>query len=265
MDQTDDGPMGCESFWMKGRRFNRFVLVLALPWLWLPTAQAQISLNPEYGSAPYDALTVFSPDIANPGEYADTVLVVFHGFRSAVPNGTYKRLRKRLKKNMTVIGINYDPLKVTETQQFLERVAATHLKDKRVFVLGTSLGAFWARYFAVTIRASRLVMLNPVVDAKARLDHYLGTKPNNKRRKQTYDIGPGAFDGYANMPTHYRDRPKTLLILTADDKMLDPYRTKRGFSDAPNLELAWYKIGGHTINLKKHPALDRIAQFLNAP
>ena len=255
--------MGCQDIRMRYASM-RFTLALMSSWLCLSGAHAQMNLNPEYGSPPYDAFTVFSPDVADPGKYAKDVLVVFHGFASAVPNGTYKRLRKRLHKHMTVIGINYDPLKVGESTQFLDRVATEHLKGKRVFVLGTSLGGFWAQYFAVRIKAHGLIMLNPVIDVRSRLGMWVGTKRVNKRRRQSYEIRAGAFDGYAAMPTRYHDRPQTLLVLTADDGSLDPLRTKQFFTGAPNVEIVWYETGGHTIDLRKHPALDRIAQFVRA-
>ena len=105
-------------------------------------------------------------------------------------------------------------------------------------------------------------MLNPVTDVRSRLGAWVGTKRFNKRRRQSYEVRAGAFDGYAAMPTRYHDRPKTLLVLTADDASLDPHRTRRLFAGAPKVEIVWYETGGHTINLKKHPALDRIAQFV---
>jgi len=237
-------------------------MISIFSWLGVSGAQAQINLNPEFGSALYAPFTVFSPDADKPENYADEILLVFHGMMSAVPNGTYKRLRKRLRKHMTVIGINYHPFKAEETKQFLDRVAEIHCRGKKVTVLGTSFGSFWARYFAAKIKAHRLVMINPIIDVQSRIKLWVGTERFNTRRNENVTISASSFQGYDSIPTRYEDHPKSLVVLAADDKIGTPRATKQYFSGAPNVEIAWYESGGHTINLKKHPALDRIVLFL---
>ena len=53
----------------------------------------------------------------------------------------------------------------------------------------------------------------------------------------------------------------TLLVLTKDDDRLDPISIKSLAQD-PNTTAILYETGGHTINLKKHPARDAIAAWV---
>ena len=242
----------------------RRMTFLFLTFFVIGAAQAKVELNPEYGSPLYLAQSVFSPDEPDPRKFKNEVLVVFHGFMSAVPNGTYKRIRKKFFKTMTVIGVNYDPLDVPATVRFLDAVKEKYLKGRKVTVLGTSIGGFWAWYFGNRIGAYRVVMLNPVVDPRGQLGKWVGKIKKNRRRKQTIHITREKLDGYGGIRMR-RDRdPRTLLILSADDKVIDPYLAKKTFETKSNVELTWYRTGGHTINLKTHPALDRIREFVRS-
>ncbi|MEM7212287.1 MAG: hypothetical protein AAF479_10415, partial [Pseudomonadota bacterium] len=58
-----------------------------------PSFAQKPNVNPEWGTAPYNANTIFTPDRDVGVPFKEKILVVFHGFRSAVPNGTYKRIR----------------------------------------------------------------------------------------------------------------------------------------------------------------------------
>lgn len=242
----------------------RGTIVLMLTFFAIGAAQAQVDLNPEYGSPHYLAYSVFSPDEPDPQKFKDQVLVVFHGFMSAVPNGTYKRIRKKFFESMTVIGVNYDPLDVPATVAFLDAVNEKYLKGRKVTVLGTSVGGFWARYFGNRIGAHKVVLLNPVVDPRRQLERWVGKVRKNRRRKQSVRVTRAGLEGYGAIPMR-RDRdPRTLLILSADDKVLDPYLAKKTFATSSNVELTWYQTGGHTINLRKHPALERIRAFVRS-
>ena len=167
-----------------------FVFGLALLQPALAPALAQVNLNPPYGDAAYDAFTVLSPDAPDPEAARKDVIVVFHGFTSALPNGTYKRVRKFFKKTHTVIGVNYDPLDIDRTLAFLDTVGETWLKGRNTTVFGTSLGAFWAELFGKRIGAQKIVLLNPVTEPRRQLSRYIGKEKTNKRRVQTFRSKP---------------------------------------------------------------------------
>lgn len=138
-----------------------------------------IELNPPYGDPAYAEFSVFAPDAPGPDHYKDQVVVVFHGFMSATPNGTYKRIRSKFLETHTALGINYNPLDAKGTIKFLQEVKQKHLEGRRVIVAGTSLGGYWARYFGNLIAAEKVVILNPMVRPAQQLVDYAGTVTNN--------------------------------------------------------------------------------------
>jgi predicted esterase YcpF (UPF0227 family) len=237
---------------------------LFLTLFWIGDAEGKMDLNPPYGSPTYFVQSVFTPDEPDPKKFKNDVLVVFHGLMSAVPNGTYKRIRKQFFKSMTVIGINYDPLDVPATVKFLDAVKKKYLVGRKVTVLGTSLGGYWARYFGNRIGAYRVVLLNPITSPRVQLKKWVGMTRVNTRRKRAVRVTRDQLDAYGEVPKFRGLRPRTLLILSADDKAIDPHMARKKLASQPNVELAWYRTGGHTINLRKHPALARITKFLYA-
>ncbi|MGK0168542.1 MAG: putative esterase YcpF (UPF0227 family) [Gammaproteobacteria bacterium] len=241
----------------------RTLLIGALAALAYPATAAGPNLNPEYGDAVYREFSVFSPDAATPADYKPDVVLVFHGFASAVPNGTFKRVRKKLLSTHTALGINYNPLDVAGTQAFLRRVHTEHLQGKRVTVLGTSLGGFWARYFGHIIKAHKVVMLNPMIRPEQQLARYTGTTRVNERRHVVYNITALALAPYAGIDASNMSGPKSLLIVTRDDDRQPPEIALQALQGTPELTVRMYETGGHTINLKKHEALGLIADFVS--
>lgn len=229
------------------------------------TAAAKPDLNPEYGDPTYRANSVFSPDATSPADYKSRVMVVFHGFMSAVPNGTFKRLYRKFRRDYTVIGINYNPLEVERTLTLLNEVAVRHLQGREITVVGTSLGGFWARYFGKLTRAHRVVMLNPLVRPQRQLQKYAGRTRQNVRRARKYVIRQTDLAEYARFDVRRFDGPPTLLIVTLDDDQIDPNIAIRTYRGSANMTIEAYESGGHTIKLQRHNALDRIADFLASP
>lgn len=109
-----------------------------------------------------------------------------------------------------------------------------------------------------------MVLLNPVVDPRGQLRKWVGKTRKNKRRKQDVHVTSEGLDGYGAIRIRRDHDPRTLLILSEDDRILDPNLSKKMFETRPNVELTWYPTGGHTINLKKHPALNRIREFVRS-
>jgi predicted esterase YcpF (UPF0227 family) len=241
----------------------RVIVLTTLGALASAAMAAKPNLNPEHGDVAYREFSVFSPDAATPSVYKADVMVVFHGFMSAVPNGTFKRVRKKLLKTHTTLGINYNPLDVPGTLAFLRTVRDEHLQGRRVSVLGTSLGGFWARYFGHVVGAEKVVMLNPVVRPAEQLAKYVNTTLSNKRRQLDYAVTALAFAPYSGIDIQGMHGPKSLLIVTQDDDRQSTDIALRAYQGSPSMTVQIYETGGHTINLKKHEALGRIAQFVN--
>jgi predicted esterase YcpF (UPF0227 family) len=225
-------------------------------------AEAQVDLNPEYGDSAYQFFSVFEPELGGPENYQDEVVVVFHGFLSAIPNGTYKRVLRALGPSRTVIGINYDPLDVGGTVEFLNEVYTQRLKDKRVITLGTSLGAFWALYFGEQFGAEKVIMVNPVVAPAEQLREHVGTEPLSERRTITYRPTVEALERYRALDPDGSAVNRMLLILSRDDDVLDYRVALDEYQGHAGTDIVLYAQGGHTLQLKTHPAIDAIAGFV---
>lgn len=235
-----------------------FVIGLAA----LRPAIAQVDLNPPYGDPSYNAFTVFSPDAPDPEDVREDVLIVFHGFTSAVPNGTYKRVRKAFRDSHTVIGINYDPLDIGRTLAFLDHVAEKWLKGRRTVVLGTSFGAYWANLFSHRISAQKIVLLNPVTEPARQLSKYAGKKATNKRRAKSFIVESAALERYADLEVMERNGIARLVVLSADDERLNFRDALDAFVGKEKTTLIVYPDGGHTLDLRRHPARTAIAEFV---
>lgn len=226
-------------------------------------AIAQPDLNPPYGDPAYRAYTVFSPDAPDPAQARTDIVVVFHGFRSAVPNGTYKRVREALGETHTVIGINYETLDADRTAAFLEEVEARWLEGRRVVVVGTSMGGYWAYLFGNRVGARAIVMLNPVVDPARQLAKYVGKQTVNRRRARSFTVDGAAIQRYAPLQPPPRGAIPTLVLLAADDARLDYRKALRLFDGRTNTTVTVYPKGGHNLNLRTHPARAAIVEFVS--
>ena len=207
-------------------------------------ADVQVELNPKYGDPAYQFFSVFDAEPDGPENYKDEVIVVFHGSLSAIPNGTYKRVLRALGCNRTVIGINYDPLDVDGTVEFLNEVYTQRLKDKRVTTLGTSLGAYWALYFGEQFRAEKVIMVNPVVAPAEQLLEYVGTELISEKRAITYRPTVEALDKYRALEPDASAVYRMLLILSRDDDVLDYRLALDKYLSHPNTDVALYAEGG---------------------
>ena len=240
-----------------------FPAVLAFWLTAMPPAIAQVDHNPPYGDPAYRAYSVFSPDAPNPEHARADIIVVFHGFRSAVPNGTYKRIREAFRETHTVIGLNYDPLDIERTRAFLDNVEKRWLRGRRVVVLGTSMGGFWANKFCQRIGAKTIVMLNPVTEPARQLAKYAGIQVTNQRRARSFLVDGAAIQRYANIVPVTPDGIRTLVLLTADDGLLYYRLAWDVFTGKKDATVIVFPEGGHTMNLRVHPARAAIVEFVS--
>lgn len=241
----------------------RLLLCLGLLVLLAAPAHAgKVNLNPEWGEAPYQAPSLFIPDTIEGKPVNDRVLVVFHGFKSAVPNGTFKRIYKLFRDTHTVIGVNYNYFELDDTQSRLDALHAEMLQGREVVVLGTSLGGFWADWFGNRIEAKQIVLLNPSTDPATSLKKYIGKTVESERRAKSFTVTAEDVAKYASMTVQPSDVSAVLLILTADDDRQVMTSTIPHFLGRGRLTLEIFPDGGHTINLKKHPARGVIRNYV---
>lgn len=227
-----------------------------------PAAAEKVNLNPEWGEAPYQAPSFFIPDDIEGKPTKDKVLIVFHGFKSAVPNGTFKRIYKLFRDTHTVIGINYNYFDIDGTKQRLDALAKDRLAGREVAVLGTSLGGFWADWYGNHIGAKQIVLLNPVTEPARLLQKYVGKTVESERRAYTFPVTAEDVAKYQDIAVEVSETPAILLIMTADDDRQIMTDTIPNFTNRGRLTLEIFPKGGHTINLKKHPARQVIRDYV---
>ena len=243
----------------------RFLLCLGLmAILATPAMAGKVNLNPEWGEAPYQAPSFFIPDEIEGKPIKDRVLVVFHGFKSAVPNGTFKRIYKLFRDTHTVIGVNYNYFDIDGTKAQLDALAKDRLAGREVVVLGTSLGGFWADWYGNQIGAKQIVLLNPVIDPVSVLQKYDGKTVESERRAYTFPVTSADVAKYQGISVEVSEASAILLILTADDDRSVMTSTIPNFTNRGRLTLEIFPKGGHTINLKKHPARQVIRDYVLA-
>ena len=162
-----------------------------------------------------------------------------------------------------MIGINYENLDLDRTNTFLNKVEAHWLNGRRVTVLGTSMGGYWAHVFGHRVGAGAIVMLNPVIDPKQQLKKYAGKETQNRRRVHTFTVEGRAIQRYARLAPKNRDAIPTLVLLATDDARLDYRKALKMFDGQENTTVKIYPKGRHTLNLRQHPARAAILEFVS--
>lgn len=210
-------------------------------------------------SSKYQEFTVY-----NSGSDAatDEVIVVFHGFASAIPNGAYKRLYEEFSGRFTIVGLNYDYFDIAGNKQFFREVWKSRLEGKRVIVAGTSLGGFWANYFAGEFGIAQAVLVNPVAEPEQQLRQFIGTRFVEKRNEEI-TVTEQDVARYGDVEVKTNSVTERLIILSTDDAVLDYRVAEQKFStNDKNQVLIFKKGGGHTLNLRDPRFLNPIRQFL---
>ncbi len=205
----------------------------------------------------YDEFTIFNYE----GErIRDDVLFVFHGFGSAMPNGAYDKLYHAFSEHFSIIGFNYDYFDFASDDAAMDLVWERLLKDRNVVFAGTSLGGFWANYYAEKYGVERAVLVNPVVKPAEQLRQFIGQYTVAKRGKDII-VTEEDVNSYA-----YRTSPPAsgitrLILLSRDDQILDYRLAEQSYAGEGNTVIV-YDEGGHTVNLNQDRYLDPIRSFL---
>ncbi len=217
-----------------------------------------VSASDEIVFGSYDEFTLFTSG----GEegLSDDILLVFHGFGSAMPNGAYKRLNDIASQDFTVVGFNYDYFDLDGNDAVMALVWDKLLADRNVVFAGTSLGGFWANYYAEKYQVDRVILVNPVVDPAEQLRQFIGDHYIEKRQK---DLTVTAVDveGYTGREGDADPEIRRLVILTEDDDILDFQRAEQKYS-GPNDEVFVFDEGGHSLNLGEERFADLFRRFL---
>jgi predicted esterase YcpF (UPF0227 family) len=166
------------------------------------------------------------------------VIVYLHGFNSGATSGKATWLRQNLP-DITVLSPTYPTHQADEVPGFLReyfsRVRREHPHDKKLLLVGSSLGGFWARHLASELNAG-MVLINPGIHPDVELLDVVG--PNkNEATGEEYVLTAEQVKALARCKhPHCDPKVPTLLLLDEADDVLD-YR----------LAQAYYRDCGKTI------------------
>lgn len=205
--------------------------------------------------------TVFTKGRLQPEDYRPQVIVALHGFLSAMPNYNYYALDEVFGDQHTIVGFNYDYQDVTDNVAEFDAFHQDFLKGRDVIVFGSSLGGFWAHYFANRIGAKGLVMVNPVADPAARATAHLGEHYSKKRDKKIV-VTQQTVEGYRALEPAENAGIKTLVLLAEDDEVLDHREAAATYGADGNTTIAYYEEGGHRLDLKRPDVISVIRTFV---
>lgn len=201
---------------------------------------------------PFIPYTAYSKEGYAPAEYGEEVIVVFHGFLSAMPNGFFKAHQKKLKDRFTVIGYTYNYFDTDRTIEAFDAFHAAHLKDKKTLIYaGTSLGGFWADFFGTRHVVDKIVISNPLVDPATSMMQFVGEHFSEKRQ-MTVLVTKEDVARYAGLVLDPDAEVPRLMILTAHDELSRYADTFDLFAPNPKTEVVVLSQGGHTLNFRKH-------------
>ncbi len=158
------------------------------------------------------------------------MIVYLHGFNSGGTSGKATWLRQNLP-DLTVLSPTYpthDPDKAPVfLRNYVLRVQAEHPQDKKLLLIGSSLGGFWARHLAAELNAS-MVLINPGIHPDVDLLDVVGSNVN-EATGECYVLTEAQVKAFARVKLPRCD-PKipTLLLLDEGDELLD-YRVAQAY------------------------------------
>ena len=235
--------------------FSNIVWLLPLALISIAWPLAQLPAM-EYGS--FREFTLHNSD---KGPLKKDVILVFHGFGSAMPNGTYKALYKAFGEPFSVVGVNYDYLDVQADLTEFEDLWQDFLKGHKVTAVGTSLGGFWANYFANRYELEKVVLVNPAVDPTQDLVQFQGAQFSEKRQKD-FHVTQAQIQAYGQVPKFKSPNTQRLVILTRDDPIIDFRNALEKYGPDPNSSLLIFDEGGHSPSVGDDRIITVIRAFI---
>ena len=159
------------------------------------------------------------------------MLVYLHGFNSSPASHKAQVMKSHLEGRG--LGQLYACPALPDTPRDAIRAieAAIAGRDPRgVTFLGSSLGGFYATYFAEKLQC-RAVLINPAVTPHIGLEAYLGTQ-KNLHSAAPYELTRAHLDGWRALFVDRVDPERYLLLLETGDEVLDWRAAARKYEGA---------------------------------
>ncbi|RVU39317.1 hypothetical protein EOI86_08775 [Hwanghaeella grinnelliae] len=210
----------------------------------------------------FEAFTVYTDDGRDPSEFSSTVILLLHGYQSAMPNDDYDAVVDLFGDTHTVVGFNYDYVDIEADKTALDEVFEHYLKGRTVIVLGTSLGGFWADYVLMHYPVAGAILVNPALDPGPVLRATLGTHQGDRRQAPftVTEENAAAYDAFG-WPAGGPHGPR-LVLLSQDDELLDPSEAVARFTGASDTTVIQFEQGGHNLALDRPDVVDSLRSFV---
>jgi predicted esterase YcpF (UPF0227 family) len=169
-------------------------------------------------------------------------LLVLHGFNSAGENQKAQFLRRHLA-GWEVLAPSYSHDPRLAGPELAATVERDLLDQPRAALLGTSLGAYFARYLGQRYRLPA-VLINPVLDAVKTLASAVGEQ-RNFRTGVRYRFTAQHLAALADYRAEKRAGERLLVLLDLGDELLDSTATAQHFSDGGGVRVVCYEGGEH--------------------
>ncbi len=194
-------------------------------------------------------------------DYKPQVLLLLHGFKSAMPNNDFGLIHEAFGEAYTVAGYNYDYVDVAANAGDIDQLVEQVLKDRRIIVIGTSLGGFWADYMAKRFEIDGAILVNPSVKPEETMRRNLGDQ-HSKKRMSDFTVTEVAVKAYSLLDQPDRSGARRLVLLSKDDEILDYREAVEAFHGTPDTETIVFDEGGHNLPLERPDVAAAIRGFI---
>lgn len=159
------------------------------------------------------------------------MIVYLHGFNSGGNAQKAQWLRDALAP-VPVFAPTYTAHRTREAlrqlRKFIRRLRRENPQDRKLLLIGSSLGGFWAQYLAPEFNAG-MVLINPSREPDVSLRRAIGRARNEATGGETVltEADVAALGRYRVAPCN--SAVPTLVLLDAGDELLDSHATERAF------------------------------------
>jgi uncharacterized protein len=181
-----------------------------------------------------------------------TTIVYLHGFASAGDSEKSRAIRARFPDCKVVAP---DLPTIPDIPELLKQVAG----DENLIFVGTSLGGFWANFFA-QLTTSRAVIVNPSTQPSVSL---AGAETVNYRTGKLVTVTPddlAQFISAEKMIRQFYTGSLIDLFLAQDDEVLPYEATLQALPDCKSVKIT--ADGGHRYAQHWDQVLDKIAEYV---
>lgn len=150
-------------------------------------------------------------------------IIYLHGFNSDENSETIKEIRKEIPG---LLSISYDYIDATIAyEQIKLLIEDTLKKDPDLLIAGTSLGGFWANYFAQKYFIT-CVLVNPAIEPSLSLRKAVPESPlQNYNTGELKEFTCKNADTYKKFEVPARTGIKRIIVLGKNDNVIDYRKT----------------------------------------